>query len=100
MPTRYTIVPLLPAHHVDAPAPAPSPCPARRRERRSSIAPPASLLSQPAVRPSHAERKARQLAEALASSSPLPPPPQLHVATLEMPGKDLRLPVVLICTGQ
>lgn len=92
MPTRYTIVPLKPAHDADAP---PSPCPARRRERRSSIAPPASLLLQPAVRPSRAERKARRLAEALASSSPLPPPPQLHVAALETPGKGLRLPLSL-----
>jgi hypothetical protein len=99
MPTRYTIVPLLPAHYVDALAPAPSPCPARRRERRSSIAPPASLLLQPAVRPSYADRKARQLAEALASSSPLPPPPQLHVAALETPGKSLRRPLSLILVG-
>ena len=104
MPTRYSIVSLKPAHvHVHAhdaaaPAPAlpPSPCPVRRHERRSSIAAPASLLMQPAVRPSRAERKARKLAEALASSSPLPPPPQLHVTALETPDKCLPLPSSLI----
>ena len=58
----------LPLHH---------PAQACVRRRSSSTVPPESLLAQPASRPSHAERKAKQLAEALASSSPLLLPPQL-----------------------
>ena len=86
MPPRYTVVPLKPAADENAPR---APSPHHHRSRRSSIAAPASLLSQRPRRMSLADRKAMNIAELLASSSPLPPPPRMRDvdALVKTPGK-------------